>query len=319
MGVNTTMANSVLKTMQQILTCSICMDIFKDPRLLSCQHTLCQKCLTSCIKKTRKKGRSKSMFRCPMCRHEVMIDKLDPSTYTFTKNMTMQHFLDEFEEDINDVIDNQNETPKREYGTQTDVNEHLVTRNAATQTFPTNSKQLSGNKSTNVLSVNNPLPFLEIDPFKALAKKIWAIVSAVIKVCCLPFRLLFYLLKMLCFAPALFLFRLLRLPFDLLKSGLEGSGRNSHRNVGEIQDGNNETTANNELQELPKRVIIIGIILYFVSSTLLYLLFLAYAFGMFCILVLGLAFVQQTHKLPVKRRRGRLMASKVRLQTRFVY
>ncbi|KAL3890330.1 hypothetical protein ACJMK2_002614, partial [Sinanodonta woodiana] len=47
--------------------CSICMDIFKNPKLLPCHHSFCYKCLEDYVKVNLSNGR----FNCPMCRKSV--------------------------------------------------------------------------------------------------------------------------------------------------------------------------------------------------------------------------------------------------------
>lgn len=50
-------------TLQEILTCPICLDIFDDPRLLPCSHTFCYRCLHDT-------GHSRSNLICPVCRFD---------------------------------------------------------------------------------------------------------------------------------------------------------------------------------------------------------------------------------------------------------
>ncbi|KAL3890191.1 hypothetical protein ACJMK2_002483, partial [Sinanodonta woodiana] len=47
--------------------CSICMDIFKTPKLIPCHHSFCFKCLEDYVKVNLSNGR----FNCPMCRKSV--------------------------------------------------------------------------------------------------------------------------------------------------------------------------------------------------------------------------------------------------------
>ena len=44
------------------LTCPVCKDIFRDPVLLPCSHSLCRECLQGCLQVKR---------GCPLCREEV--------------------------------------------------------------------------------------------------------------------------------------------------------------------------------------------------------------------------------------------------------
>jgi hypothetical protein len=39
------MASSAVKGIEELITCALCNDTFKDPRILSCGHTYCQNCL----------------------------------------------------------------------------------------------------------------------------------------------------------------------------------------------------------------------------------------------------------------------------------
>ncbi|KAL3890870.1 hypothetical protein ACJMK2_003144, partial [Sinanodonta woodiana] len=47
--------------------CSICMEIFKNPKLIPCHHSFCYKCLEDYVKANLSNGR----FNCPMCRKSV--------------------------------------------------------------------------------------------------------------------------------------------------------------------------------------------------------------------------------------------------------
>ena len=50
-----------MPSLEETLTCPICMDLFDDPRLLPCSHTFCCKCLRSTIN-------NRSVVTCPLCR-----------------------------------------------------------------------------------------------------------------------------------------------------------------------------------------------------------------------------------------------------------
>lgn len=54
-----------------ITECSICMDVFKDPRVLPCVHTFCLRCL-EIFAKNQKPG---SFLPCPLCRVSFTIPK----------------------------------------------------------------------------------------------------------------------------------------------------------------------------------------------------------------------------------------------------
>ncbi|XP_013402727.1 tripartite motif-containing protein 3-like [Lingula anatina] len=51
-----------------ILTCSICLEEYEDPRMLSCYHTFCLVCISDHAKRTITRNRT---FQCPVCREDV--------------------------------------------------------------------------------------------------------------------------------------------------------------------------------------------------------------------------------------------------------
>ncbi|XP_078575666.1 uncharacterized protein LOC144861568 [Branchiostoma floridae x Branchiostoma japonicum] len=69
----------------QFLTCSICLNLYEDPKLLPCFHTFCRKCLEELTKKSGEKN-----FQCPLCRTNLQlpspvwsggVDKLSSNFY----------------------------------------------------------------------------------------------------------------------------------------------------------------------------------------------------------------------------------------------
>ena len=57
------MMESLLKNLKQHLTCSICLDIYNEPKTISCLHTFCCECLSNHARASHKQGK----FRCPEC------------------------------------------------------------------------------------------------------------------------------------------------------------------------------------------------------------------------------------------------------------
>ena len=57
------------------LICSICFDLFSDPRVLPCLHIYCLKCLQGLVNK------EKSDLSCPQCRAKHEIPKRDVANY----------------------------------------------------------------------------------------------------------------------------------------------------------------------------------------------------------------------------------------------
>ena len=58
---------SLLKNLKQHLTCSICLDIYNEPKTISCLHTFCCKCLSNHARASHKQGK----FRCPECQAQI--------------------------------------------------------------------------------------------------------------------------------------------------------------------------------------------------------------------------------------------------------
>ena len=55
-------AKQALKKLEDQLTCAICLDAFKDPKLLQCFHVYCKDCLQQLVVKNRQGQLS---LRCP--------------------------------------------------------------------------------------------------------------------------------------------------------------------------------------------------------------------------------------------------------------
>ena len=62
-------ALDVLKTLKEQLTCGICLDSYKDPRLLQCFHVFCKDCLERLVVQDHQ-GLSLS---CPNCRQSSLL------------------------------------------------------------------------------------------------------------------------------------------------------------------------------------------------------------------------------------------------------
>ena len=58
---------SFLRNLTKQVTCSICLDTFNDPKIISCFHTFCCECLENHARASHRQGR----FRCPECQAEI--------------------------------------------------------------------------------------------------------------------------------------------------------------------------------------------------------------------------------------------------------
>ena len=55
---------------EEFLTCSICFEIYKDPKTLPCLHSFCKECIDNLTSKGHTKGHP-----CPICREKFLISK----------------------------------------------------------------------------------------------------------------------------------------------------------------------------------------------------------------------------------------------------
>ena len=58
---------SLLKNIKQQVTCSICLETYTEPKIISCFHTFCCECLEKHARTSQKEGK----FRCPMCQAAI--------------------------------------------------------------------------------------------------------------------------------------------------------------------------------------------------------------------------------------------------------
>ncbi|KAL8617683.1 hypothetical protein ACOMHN_064937 [Nucella lapillus] len=72
---------------QRLLQCSVCLDRFRQPKLLPCQHTFClSPCLEGLV------DRRTRFLRCPECRADHLVPRGGPSH--FPNNLTIISFLE---------------------------------------------------------------------------------------------------------------------------------------------------------------------------------------------------------------------------------
>ena len=60
-------AKKALKKIQEEVTCGICLEPYKHPKLLKCFHVFCEKCLQSLV------GGERPCLTCPQCRQETVL------------------------------------------------------------------------------------------------------------------------------------------------------------------------------------------------------------------------------------------------------
>ncbi|XP_074214922.1 E3 ubiquitin-protein ligase Midline-1 isoform X2 [Camelus bactrianus] len=87
-----------METLESELTCPICLELFEDPLLLPCAHSLCFNCahrilVSHCA--TNESVESITAFQCPTCRHVITLSQrgLDG----LKRNVTLQNIIDRFQ------------------------------------------------------------------------------------------------------------------------------------------------------------------------------------------------------------------------------
>ncbi|RWS12585.1 nhl repeat-containing protein-like protein, partial [Dinothrombium tinctorium] len=79
--------SSAWSQLEQLLTCAICLDRFKNPKMLPCQHTFCgEPCMEGLVDYARRQ------IKCPECRAEHRIPY--QGIQTFPTNVTLMRFLE---------------------------------------------------------------------------------------------------------------------------------------------------------------------------------------------------------------------------------
>ena len=82
----------VEKEWQQIeeeITCSICGDLFTDPKTIPCLHTFCKQCIEKSIESNKKIA---SIVCCPLCRTPLARDDISSVPTNFTINRLVEIF-----------------------------------------------------------------------------------------------------------------------------------------------------------------------------------------------------------------------------------
>jgi hypothetical protein len=117
---------------ESILNCPICMEEYNDPRILPCQHTFCEACLSTYIKDLSKnKPLNVRSFPCPICRHKTKLRNNADDASSFEKDLTKIELLqskhiflmqDDESSDESDIFVTQTMTTQTEDGNKGRIN-----------------------------------------------------------------------------------------------------------------------------------------------------------------------------------------------------
>jgi hypothetical protein len=72
------MAESLRYKFEEHLTCSVCLEPFKDPKVLPCLHSYCHVCIVKLAKNA-----NSNTINCPECRLAVEVRKINSLQPTY--------------------------------------------------------------------------------------------------------------------------------------------------------------------------------------------------------------------------------------------
>ncbi|XP_035378754.1 E3 ubiquitin-protein ligase Midline-1 isoform X1 [Electrophorus electricus] len=88
-----------MDTLESELTCPICLELFEDPLLLPCAHSLCFSCaqrvLVSHCTSSLKPSQPAAVFQCPTCRYVINLSH--KGLEELKRNVTLQNIIDRFQ------------------------------------------------------------------------------------------------------------------------------------------------------------------------------------------------------------------------------
>ncbi|XP_076837839.1 tripartite motif-containing protein 55a isoform X2 [Brachyhypopomus gauderio] len=97
-----------MDSLEKQLICPICLEMFTKPVvILPCQHNLCRKCANDIFQASNPylptRGGSSvgsgGRFRCPSCRHEVVLDR--HGVYGLQRNLLVENIIDMYKQENN--------------------------------------------------------------------------------------------------------------------------------------------------------------------------------------------------------------------------
>ncbi|KAF1442117.1 E3 ubiquitin-protein ligase TRIM63, partial [Pygoscelis adeliae] len=93
-----------MESLEKQLICPICLEMFSKPVvILPCQHNLCRKCANDVFQAANPYWQSRGSvisggrFRCPSCRHEVLLDR--HGVYGLQRNLLVENIIDIYKQE----------------------------------------------------------------------------------------------------------------------------------------------------------------------------------------------------------------------------
>ncbi|NXC22834.1 TRI63 ligase, partial [Corythaeola cristata] len=93
-----------MESLEKQLICPICLEMLSKPVvILPCQHNLCRKCANDIFQAANPYWQSRGSvisggrFRCPSCRHEVLLDR--HGVYGLQRNLLVENIIDIYKQE----------------------------------------------------------------------------------------------------------------------------------------------------------------------------------------------------------------------------
>ncbi|XP_063317734.1 E3 ubiquitin-protein ligase TRIM63-like [Pelmatolapia mariae] len=130
-----------MESLEKQLICPICLEMFTKPVvILPCQHNLCRKCANDVFQASNPYLSTRSgstvtsggRFRCPSCRHEVVLDR--HGVYGLQRNLLVENIIDMYKQGSTSkpVVEVKPEQPMCEEHEDEKINIYCVTCSAPT-------------------------------------------------------------------------------------------------------------------------------------------------------------------------------------------
>jgi hypothetical protein len=85
-------STNVDKAVDDLLTCTICLETLKVPKYLPCLHTFCETCIHTYITSSEK-GDTSTGFKCPICCQLVSFEEKGGKSETWSKQLPGNRFV----------------------------------------------------------------------------------------------------------------------------------------------------------------------------------------------------------------------------------
>ncbi|KAG7219171.1 hypothetical protein INR49_006330 [Caranx melampygus] len=149
-----------MESLEKQLVCPICLEMFTKPVvILPCQHNLCRKCANDVFQASNPYLSTRSgstvtsggRFRCPSCRHEVVLDR--HGVYGLQRNLLVENIIDMYKQgSTSKPVEVKQEQPMCEEHEEEKINIYCVTCSVPTCSL---CKVFGAHKDCEVAPLNN--------------------------------------------------------------------------------------------------------------------------------------------------------------------